>query len=430
LSEGSDAPAGAQRELLVWVEKHHDHNARMNILDGTSFAVAFACIVPGTVVTSFLAHYTSNKLLLSMPVFFSNFVFALMPFAASFVSGRFASKKRPMIFLGLVQRVAWLPVILSVVLFRGRPALLLPVFLACYAVYYLFWGSTSLFWRELMGRVFHPAKQTTTMGLRESIGNIAGSVAGIGVIAVLSAVAFPANFVVLFCSFLLAYSMCLVWISRLKEAPYPAGRRESPVRHFREILELPRSDRVFRWFVVFIFLSYGSLFVGSLYTTIGIDRFGSTINPDRLAGLMTFLMLVSNSVFSLVLGRVADRWGRFWGYLPSVVFAVVLPLWAAVAHSLAGYLAVFALIGAQNSSWFIEMFATLGFAPPERRHLVIAFLSLVKIVPITLYINLGGWIAEHVSPILTLALSSVFCLASLLVLVLKLGPRWQSPARH
>jgi MFS family permease len=279
----------------------------------------------------------------------------------------------------------------------------------------------------MIGRVFDPARQTSAMGLRESIGNITGSVAGLGVIMVLSRIAFPTNFLVLFCCFLVAYSMCLVWISRLREAPVAPARPETPARHLREILRLPRADPEFRWFVLFIFLSYGSLFVGSLYTTIGIQRFGATMNPDRLAGVMTFLMLASTSVFSLILSRVADRWGRFWGYLPSVVLSVLLPLWAAVARSLVGYLSVFALLGALNAVWFIEMFATLGYAPPERRHLTIAFLSLAKVVPITLYINLGGWIAERVSPVLTLVLSSLFCLGGLAILIFKLGPRWQTP---
>jgi len=399
----------------------------MNILDGTSFAVSFACIVPGTIVTSFLAHYTGNKLLLSLPVFISNIAFALMPFVASFISSRFASKKRAMIALGVVQRIAWIPVVLSVVLLRARPAALVPAFFAAYVLFYILWGANSLFWREMIGRVFDPARQTSAMGLRESIGNITGSVAGLGVIAVLSRIVFPTNFLVLFCCFLVAYSMCLVWISRLREAPCPPTPRASPAGHLREILRLPRTDPEFRWFVLFIFLSYGSLFVGSLYTTIGIQRFGTTMNPDRLAGVMTFLMLASTSVFSLLLSRVADRWGRFWGYLPSVVLSVLLPLLAAVARSLAGYLSVFALLGSLNAVWFIEMFATLGYAPPERRHLTIAFLSLAKIVPTTLYINLGGWIAERVSPVLTLVLSSLFCLGGLAILIFKLGPRWQTP---
>jgi hypothetical protein len=322
------------------------------------------------------------------------------------------------------------PVALSVVVFRDRPAVLLPVFFACYFLFYALWGANNLFWREMVGRVFDPARQSSAMGTREAIANVGGALAGLGIIAVLSRVAFPSNFWILFCFFPFAYSMCLVWISRMREAPSPPAPREPPVRHLREVLGLPRSTPGFRWFVLFIFLSYGSLFVGSLYTTIGIDRFGAAVNADRLAGIMTFLTLASTAVFSLILGRAADRRGSFWGYLPAVIASVVLPLWALAARGLVGYLAVFALVGAQNSSWFIEMFATLKYAPVERRHYAIAFLGLAKVVPITLYINAGGWIAERLSPALALCLSSLLCLGGLLVLVFKLGPRWQAPDRR
>ena len=59
------------------------------------------------------------------------------------------------------------------------------------------------------------------MGTREAVDNIAGSVAGVGVVAVLSRLVFPGNFLLLFVCFIAAYSVCLVWISRLREGPLP-----------------------------------------------------------------------------------------------------------------------------------------------------------------------------------------------------------------
>ena len=424
---GSDT-AGHRRYMKELAE-NHDHNARMNLFDGLFFAMGFSCVVPGIVITSFLAHYTSNKFLLNLPVLISNIMFAVMPFLASFVSGRFKSKKTVMNTIAVFHRLAWIPVLLTIILFKDKPGILLPLFLVCYSIFYALWGASAIFWREMMGRVLHPSKQTSTMGVREAVGNIAGFVASFGVMAVLARLAFPSNYLVLFVFFIASFSLCLIWLFQLREATYPVTHHESPVRHLQSIVELPRKDPLFGWFVVFIFFSYGSLFTGSLYTTIGLDRFGKALNPDRLAGVMTILSLFSNSIFAFLLGRLADRKGRFWGYLPAVIFSILLPLWAIVAMKPAGYLAVFLFLGAINATWFMELFATLNFAPPEKRHLYIAYISLMKIIPIFVYVSLGGWIAQRISPFLTLAISSFLCLVSLAILIFKLRPHWKAAGK-
>jgi MFS family permease len=419
-----------KENFLRDLDRVHDHNALMNLMDGIFFSLGFACILPGIVIVSFLKHYTDNKFLLNLPVFISTTAFALGPFLASFVSGRYPSKKRVMNATAVAHRLSWIPVLLSVLLFRDHPRILLPVFLVTYTVFYACWGWSSIFWREMMGRLLHPDRQASAMGNREAISNIIGFGSGFGVLAVLSFVPFPANYPILFGFFLVTFSVALFFLFRYREAEYPVTHHEHPSAHLRSVLALPAKDPHFRWFLLFILLSYGNLFTGSLYTTIGLDRFSSdrifgiVLSADRLTGLMTVLTLLSTSIFSLILGRMADKRGRLWGYLPGTVMSVLLPLWAIFAHRPLGYLGLFLFTGTLSVAWFMELFVTLNFAPPEKRHLYIALVSLVKLVPVVIYTNVGGWIAQNLSPVVTLAVSSVFCLAGLFVMLFKLAPEW------
>jgi hypothetical protein len=137
------------------------------------------------------------------------------------------------------------------------------------------------------------------MGLREVSSNVAAFLATLGVMSILDRVPFPWTYTVLFVLFFVFFFIGFLFLTRLKEAEYPGTLHQSPAAHLKSVFQLPAKDRVFKWFVVFLF--HGSI----------------------------------------------------------------------------------------TLMWMFELFAALSFAPPDKRHLYIAYTSLVKIIPVTLYTNLG-----------------------------------------
>ena len=134
---------------------------------------------------------------------------------------------------------------------------------------------------------------------------------------------------------------------------------------------------------------------------------------------------ITGIIIAPLIGRINDRFGRFWGFLPGIAFSVFVPIMAIFARSFPVLLLVFVLRGIAMSRWYLEISTVLSFAEPEKQHRYIAYIGIVKLLPIMLYTNLGGLLANSFSVNATFAVSSLFCLGSFFILVFVLRPRWR-----
>jgi hypothetical protein len=401
------------------LEKNHKHNSLMNILDATFFQVGFAGFVPAIIIVAYLKHFTDNEMILNLPVFIANFSFSLGPFIMSFYSGRVKNKKRAAVLFGFAQRVMLLPILLVVVFLSGSGTLIVPAFLAAFTLFYFVWGAGSIYWQEMIGHALAPDKFTSAMGIRESVSRIVGFFASLGVTAILAGFAFPKNFAALLAMGFVFWFISFFFITRIKEAAYNATNIVRPSKHLKNILMLPVRDRSFRWYMIFILLYYGFLFVGGLYTVTGIERFGGETGSDQLTGIIGIMTVLSSSLFSFIVGRICEKVGKLWGFVFFTVINMLLPLSMAFCGNYYLYLFLIFLSGIINASWFLEISMLMGFSVPEKRNEYIAFNSLVKLIPIILYTNLGGYFANTFSSHITFYVSSAFGLAALLVLAAK-----------
>lgn len=406
------------------LRRNHKWNTLMNVLDGVFFQIGFACFMPAVIIVAYLKYYTDNEMILNLPVFIANFAMALGPFVASFFSGRFKSKKKAVLIFGALQRVFFIPVILTVYFFNSSRTWVIPVFLTAYAVYYMVWASGVLFWQEMMGRIFVPEKLSSAMGIRESLSRVIGFFASLAVMLILAKVAFPGNFIVLLVTAFVSWNISLIWIFRMKEAPYEGAGEKKEGGHLKNLILLPVRDKAFFWYVVFILFLYGFLFVGSLYTVVGIERFSETVGRDRLTGIISIIITLSSCVFAFAGGKISEKLGKFWGFTVYVLVNILLPVGMVFCTNYFVYLPLMFFSGMVNTLWILEFTTVMGFAAPEKRHEYLAFISLVKLVPIVVYTNVGGFLANTFSKDIAFAASSVLSLLALLVLVFKLRPLW------
>lgn len=74
--------------------KNHRWNAIWIIIDGNFFYMFYAFSMPSIIIAAFLMHYTKSQFILNLPIFITNFSFALFPFIMGFFSGKLQRKKR------------------------------------------------------------------------------------------------------------------------------------------------------------------------------------------------------------------------------------------------------------------------------------------------------------------------------------------------
>jgi len=409
------------------LEKNHTWNVIMNILDGSFFSIAIVCFTPAIIIISYLEHYTKSTLILNLPVFIANFALAIGPFIMSFFSGRFERKKKAMVIAGLTQRLLWLPVVAVVFFSYSLGKNILPVFLIIYTFYYVVWGLGTIFWQEMIGRSFVGNRIGSAMGIREFISKILGFFASIAVMYILSSIAFPTNFLVLFFIAFICMMISMSALSMLREAPYE-GKTEShpPLMHLKNMFMLPKIDKKFKLYVLFIIFGYGNLFIGGLYTIIGLKNFGASLGPGSLTGIISVISALAAAIFALMVGKIYEKFGKFSGFFSLSLISTILPIAIIFCNNYYFYLVIIFFSAAVNCMWFIELATIMDFATPEKRHQYIGFISIVKLLLIIVYTNVGGLLADYISPNAAFLMSSLFCLIGLYILVFKLRPIWKT----
>lgn len=408
------------------LRKNHRWNTMVNILEGSFFAIAFVCFMPSIIAVSFLKHYTDNIFLLNLTVFICSFAASLGPFLMSFISGRFRSKKKVMIVFAALQRILWLPVVAVVLFSANLGRYLIPVFFVSLVLFYLNWGFSSIFWQEVMGRVFINGKIASSMGLRACISGIIGFFASLAVMYILNSVPFPGNFRILFIAAFVFMSFSWGCLILLREAPYHYTYNPRPVMHLRNMILLPAKDKEFGVFMLFIVFIYGTVFIGGLYTIIALERFGKLINSDSLTGIINAVIALSTALFAFLLGKIYEKAGKFSAFTIVSVFSFLLPTLVIFCDSYYLYLAIIFFIGIVNNLGLIELSTVIGFAQPEKRNEYLGFIALVKLIIIIVYANIGGLIAHSISPNATFATASVFCMIGLGILIFKLRHFWNT----
>ena len=268
-------------------------------------------------------------------------------------------------------------------------------------------------------------RRTTALGTRDAVSKVVDIAGSLLSVYLLGAAPFPDNYVICFVITLISLTVSLTFVAPMREVSVTTDRAPTNRERFREILRLPRDDPDFGWFVLYVILSSGMLFIGGLYTSVTIDRFGATHGGDSLAGVVKTVSGVTGIAAAAVMGRVADRHGRFWGFLPGNLASVAAPMVVIVARDVfLLQMLVFVLRGIGATRWYLEISTTLSFAPPEQHHKYIAYVGIAKLLPVLVFTNVGGAIAQAVSPNATFAVTAAFALVSTGVLFFALKPRW------
>ncbi len=404
------------------LQKKLRHNAVVNILDGSFFGLSIVGLASYvTIMPLFLSFLTESTALIGFVAALFHIGWQVPQLLTSnYVAGM--RRFKPMVVaMTLMERVPYFGLALVAFMIPAIGAdlaLLLTVLLLGWQS--LGGGFTGTAWQSMISKIMPPHRLGTFFGIQSACVNLFGAGGALLASYILAHLEFPQSFSLLFLIAAISLLVSFVFLALTYEpASEPKDIVERvPWREFGQRLgSILRANENFRWFLIARSLTSLSLTVVSFFTIYGIRRY--QMAPE-FAGVMTSILLVSNTLSSTLVGWAGDRWGHrrllMLGNAATVLSIVI----AMLAPDVTWFYLVFALIGIVNATqWSTIMTITVQFSSVAERPFYIGMANTL-IAPVTIFAPIiGGWLIDAVSFELTF---TIFALAGLLSLLVYLIP--------
>ncbi len=344
-----------------------------------------------------VSQLTDSKLAIGLiPAIFSLGMYLPQLLVANF-SERLQYKK-PFVLLvsGVGERGSFLLMALAIWLFAAQsPMLALWLFYGLWALNAISIGVAMPAWFDMIAKVIPMQRRGLLFGMGRGGGALLGVVGALIVGRILTTVAWPNNFALIFAiAFVL---MMISWggLALTREPPSLTRKARLPFRDYvRRLPAILRRDRNYRHFLVSrTIIQLGTLASG-FYMVYGIEHFA--IDGARI-GILTAILVGSTAVTNLFWGVIGDRVGHKTVLVgaASALAATALVAWLA-PH--AGWLAVvFALLGVYLGGDSVSgLNIILEFAPAEERPTYIGLTNTLLAPMLALAPLMGGWLATQV----------------------------------
>ena len=397
------------------------HNFAVNLLDGAFFGLGVTGLASYvTIIPLFLSYLTDSTALIGfMATLFHIGWQAPQLLTSNYVAG--LKRYKPMVlkmtmlerlpYFGLAA-VAWLiPTIGS------QLALILTILLLAWQAFA--GGFTATPWQSMISKLIPPHRLGTFFGMQSAGVNLFGAGGALVASFILGAFAFPHSFSLLF---LIAAISLMVSVVFLALSVEPESQPQDVVesvqwREFgRRLKVILRQDANFRWFLTARSLSSLSVTAVSFFTIYGIRQYEMSA---EFVGIMTSVLLMSQTLSSTAVGLAGDRWGHrrvlAFGNLATVL-SILIALFAAEAG---WFYLVFGLTGIANATrWSAILSITVQFGSVAERPLYIGMANTLT-APVTIFTPIiGGWLVDAVSFDLTFGIFAVAGLLSMAVYLL------------
>lgn len=359
------APAPATGPPHAAIAPDQRRNIGVLGVDMALFSMGLGALGQLTIIPLFVSKLTDNPLAIGAVT--AAFQIGWMPqvFAAGLVE-RSARKWPWVIWFSSFERLASLVLALSAlaVPFTGSWILAL-VYLACFSQT-MFGGLCVGPWLDVIARVVPGRLRGRFFGVSNMAGALLGAVSAAIAVPLLDRFPFPYNFAACFGLATVIYAVGMIPILMVREPPGPPPR---PPRPFRSQLgELPRllaADRPFRRFLIGLGIAALATMSNGFIAVYAVQVLGA---PDDIAGWYTATLFVAQTVASLALGWVGDRFG-FLTIGKTVALATVSMCAVALAAPNALWLLVgFGLLGiVQSGTMMARMTGSTEYGAPERR---------------------------------------------------------------
>lgn len=355
---GRPAPTGQRR------------NIGLLGLDMAIFSMGQGALGPLTLIPLFVSKLTDNPLAIGAVV--AAIQIGWLP--QIFIAGTIERSARKWPWVLLFSTLERVPALLLAVVALSVPHtgawIVAVIYLCCFAQT-TFGGLGVTPWLDVIARVVPGRLRGRFMGTSNTAGALLGAGSAAIAAPLLDWYPFPYNFAACFGFAACIYLIGLIPLFMVREPPGPPPR---PPRPFRgQLAELPgvlSSDAPFRRFLIGLCIASLATMSSGFLVVYGVSVLGA---PDEIAGWYTAMLFIAQTVASVLMGWLGDRFG-FTAVGRAMALAVVgLCAVALLAPNAVWLLVAFALMGViQSSSMMARLTGPMEYAPAERRPSYIA----------------------------------------------------------
>jgi MFS family permease len=398
------------------VRKNLSHNYIANIVDGAFFGCALGFASFTTVLPLFVSTLTNSAILIGLIPAFHNTGFQLPQLFLAKKVGHMTSFKPAVLAYTIHERF---PIVLLALV-----AALIPVIGAQFGLALTFlllaWqglgaGFTANPWQNFINKIIPNEYLATFFGVQGSAANLLSSGGAIAAGFILESVTQPYNFSICFLAAGVFFVASWVSLRSSREIPHvihSTGFISLPF--WKTITTILRKDPAFRWYLLSRNIAQFGTMATAFYTVYAVRQHGMS---EITIGIMTSVLLISQTISNPLLGWIADRWSRRYILELGTVAAGISSLLAWLATDTSPFFMIFILAGISNTvSWTIGMAFTLSFGNEEERPTYVGMANTLIAPSAILAPLIGGALADTAGYPATFAAATVASLVTVIIL--------------
>lgn len=383
-----------QTTLQREVEKNFRWNFTVNAVDITFFTLATNLVSQSTIIPLLVSKLTDSKLAIGLiTAIYSLGYYLPQLFTANYTERM--SRKKPflVLFSGLCERPPYFLIGLVLLwLAKPAPGLALVLFAVLLAISTCTGGLLSPAWYDLIGKVIPLEYRGVWWGTGNSLGALLG-VAGAALSGwLLTAYEFPRNFAYCFLAAGAALVLSYIGLVLNREPDSPVVKKSVSQRdYFKQLPAVLSRDNNFVRFLISRSISNLSWLSIGFITVYGVEKLH--VSSAEVGGL-TAVLVGTQAVMNLGLGRIADRHGNKVVLVAGVIGAGLTALITLLAGSAAWFWVIYVLLGFSLSAENIgSLNIILEFCTDEDRPTYIGLTNTILAPTKILAPILGGWLA-------------------------------------
>jgi len=396
-------------------EQVYRRNFLYFLTDGILFTVAMGIIGPTTLIPDFIRHLTKSEILIgfSSSIFDVGFTLPQLFIARYIVR----SARKKWWFVGPNIPVRFMMVIfgiVTVILGKDRPALILIAFLICYGVAAFGDGLVGVPWADLIGTSLDDRWRARMFGLMTASGGLIMLLLSpvLGIVLSDSGIGFPNNYALLFGLAGVLFAISILPGVFIRELP--GGKAVEKIPSLGEFLpglgHVLRTDGPFRAIIItrlltVLFMMAGPFYIGFATVQLGLS---STVAVPTLLAMQTIGNITGAIVYSWLGARNNLLYIRL-----ALSCAMILPITALIA-SVVGplplYFGFFVSGAALSNLSFSYQNWVISYSNPDQRPIYAGLFNTISALISLISPFIAGTIAQ------TLGYEALFAFAIVMVI--------------
>lgn len=378
------------------IQKDLRHNFTVNVIESGFFGLGTGFASYITIIPLFVSGLTDSGLLIGLIPAIPRLGWQLPQLLTADKVARLHYYKSTVMWLTIHQKLPFLGLALVALLqLQLNSQTILELTFAILIWQGLGTGLGATAWQSMVAKIVPSGKLGIFYGALGASANLMSICGALIAGLLLKQIAQPFNFAL--CFLCASFAMAFSWffMSRTREpVSNPSSHIESRREFWGSLSVILRGDKNFRYFVIARMLSQLALMPLPFYTLYAVHQYGM---GEASVGLVTGVLMLTQTIAGLVLGWIGDRWGNKLALQIGCIACALSSAVAGLAPNVNWFYLVF--IGAGIGSMGLQNIAavmTLEFGNDRQRPAYIG-LGNTLVAPATIIAPIfGGWIVDNI----------------------------------